>query len=101
MPLDEARDDSRPFCLLDKVAQESKPGGVFLWGADCLLDRGELPLKNARARNFRGDIDETGTQPGIGIHLLVCEGLDCGISAVELQQFALPEVVFEPEAVSA
>src|SRR5438552_18268749 len=84
VPLDEARDDSGPFRLLDEVAQEGEAGGVLLRRTDGLLDRGELPVEDARARKFRGDIDETGPQPGIGVHLLVCEGLDCSVGAVEL-----------------
>src|SRR5271170_376395 len=101
VPLDQAGDDTRAFRLLDKLAQKGKAGGVLFRGADGLLDRGELAVEDARARKFRGDIDETRPQPGIGVHLLVLEGLDRGVGAVELQEFALLEVVFEPQPIGA
>src|SRR6266581_3884965 len=44
VPLDEARDDPGPLCLLDKIVQEGKPYGVLLRRADRLLNRGELPV---------------------------------------------------------
>src|SRR5216683_6703338 len=99
VPLDQACDDARPFRLFDKIAQKGKSGGILLRRPDRLLDRGELPVEDARAREFCRHVDEAGPQTRIGIHLLVDKGLDRRVGAVELQQFALPEVVFEPEAI--
>ena len=101
MPLDEARDQTVLLRLLDKVAQEGKAGGVLFRGADRLLHGGELAVENARAGELRGDIDEPGAQPGIGVHLLLGECLDRRVGTVELQELALFEVVFEPQSIGA
>src|SRR5713226_8636014 len=97
VPLDQAGDDAGFLRLLDEIAQEGEAGSVFLRRADRLLHGGELTVEDTRPRQLRGHIDQARPQPGIGVHLLVGERLDRLVGAVELQEFALLEVVFEPQ----
>src|SRR5580692_4364131 len=98
---DQVGDQAGFLRLLDKLAQEGKRRRVLFRRAHGLLHRGKLTIEDARSGQLGGDIDQTGTQPGIGVHLLVDERLDRGVGIVELQQFAFPEVVFEPQTVGA
>src|SRR5512146_3112540 len=91
--LDQARDEAGLLRFLDEIAQEGEAGRVLLGRPDRLLHGGELAGQDARARQLGGDVDEARAQPGIGVHLLVREGLDRLVGAVELQELPLLVVV--------
>src|SRR6185437_11541591 len=101
VPLDQARDQSRGFRLLDGIAQEPRARAVPAGRADGLLDSRELSVKDARTRQLPDIRQQSWSKSGQRVELFRDELIVGAVEAFRAHEFGILDVAGEPEIVGA